>query len=40
LFSSPKKVGVDQAEGVVRTWLGFPKKNPALAAAASKDPAE
>ncbi len=40
LFSSPKKVGVDQAEGVVRTWLGFPKKNPALAAAAGKDPAE
>jgi GTP-binding protein len=29
LFSSLKKVGVDQAEGVVRAWLGIPKKNPA-----------
>jgi len=29
LFSSPKKVGVDQAEGVVRDWLGISKKNPA-----------
>lgn len=29
LFSSLKKVGVDQAEGVVRDWLGVPKKNPA-----------
>lgn len=29
LFSSPKRVGVDEAEGVVRDWLGTPKKNPA-----------
>ena len=29
LFSSLKRVGVDQAEGVVREWLGTPKKNPA-----------
>jgi len=29
LFSSLKKVGVDQAEGVVRDWLGVQKKNPA-----------
>ncbi len=29
LFSSLKKIGVDQAEGVVREWLGTPKKNPA-----------
>jgi GTP-binding protein len=29
LFSSLKKIGVDQAEGVVRDWLGTPKKNPA-----------
>jgi GTP-binding protein len=28
LFSSLKKIGVDQAEGVVREWLGTPKKNP------------
>jgi hypothetical protein len=31
LFSSLKRVGVDQAEGVVRDWLGVPKKNPAQA---------
>jgi GTP-binding protein len=31
LFSSLKKVGVDQAEGVVRDWLGVPKNNPAQA---------
>jgi GTP-binding protein len=29
LFSSLKKIGVDQAEDVVRSWLGTPKKNPA-----------
>ena len=29
LFSSLKRVGVDEAEAVVRTWLGTPKKNPA-----------
>ncbi len=29
LFSSLKRVGVDQAEGVVRGLLGVPKKNPA-----------
>lgn len=29
LFSSLKRVGVDEAEGVVRDWLGVPKKNPA-----------
>lgn len=29
LFSSLKKTGVDEAEAVVRTWLGVPKKNPA-----------
>lgn len=29
LFSSLKRVGVDEAEGVVRNWLGTPKKNPA-----------
>jgi GTP-binding protein len=31
LFSSLKKVGVDQAEGVVRDWLGVAKNNPAQA---------
>ncbi|MEW5771043.1 MAG: ribosome biogenesis GTP-binding protein YihA/YsxC [Pseudomonadota bacterium] len=34
LFSSLKRVGVDEAEGVVRTWLGVPKKNPAQASEA------
>lgn len=29
LFSSLKRTGVDEAEGVVRQWLGVPKKNPA-----------
>lgn len=29
LFSSLKRDGVDEAEGVLRTWLGVPKKNPA-----------
>ena len=29
LFSSLKKVGVEEAEMVVRKWLGTPKKNPA-----------
>ena len=29
LFSSLKRVGVDEAEAVVRVWLGAPKKNPA-----------
>jgi len=29
LFSSLKRVGVDEAENVVRNWLGTPKKNPA-----------
>jgi len=29
LFSSLKKSGVDEAEAVVRKWLGVPKKNPA-----------
>lgn len=29
LFSSLKRVGVDEAEAVVRHWLGVPKKNPA-----------
>lgn len=29
LFSSLRKEGVDEAEGVVRAWLGTPKKNPA-----------
>jgi GTP-binding protein len=29
LFSSPKREGVDEAEAVVRGWLGVPKKNPA-----------
>lgn len=29
LFSSLKRVGVDEAEAVVRNWLGTPKKNPA-----------
>lgn len=29
LFSSPKRLGVDEAEAVVRDWLGTPKKNPA-----------
>ena len=29
LFSSLKKTGVDEAEAVVRAWLGVPKKNPA-----------
>lgn len=45
LFSSSKKVGVDQAEGVVREWLGVPKKSQGQAqlpeeAPADKDPAE
>lgn len=39
LFSSLKRVGVDEAEGVVRTWLGTPKKNPAQGdQAGSKSP--
>ncbi len=29
LFSSLKRVGVEEAEDVVRAWLGTPKKNPA-----------
>jgi GTP-binding protein len=29
LFSSLKKVGVEEAEALVRGWLGTPKKNPA-----------
>ncbi len=29
LFSSLKRVGVDEAENLVRDWLGTPKKNPA-----------
>jgi len=29
LFSSLKRDGVDEAEGVLRNWLGVPKKNPA-----------
>jgi GTP-binding protein len=29
LFSSLKRDGVDEAEGVLRVWLGVPKKNPA-----------
>ncbi len=29
LFSSLKRDGVDEAEGVLRGWLGVPKKNPA-----------
>lgn len=29
LFSSLKRVGVDEAEALVRQWLGTPKKNPA-----------
>jgi GTP-binding protein len=29
LFSSLKRVGVDEAEAVVRNWLGTAKKNPA-----------
>lgn len=29
LFSSLKKEGVEEAEGVVRNWLGLAKKNPA-----------
>ncbi len=29
LFSSLKRAGVDEAEAVVRKWLGVPKKNPA-----------
>lgn len=28
-FSSLKKQGADEAEGVIRAWLGTPKKNPA-----------
>jgi len=40
LFSSLKKVGVEQAEGVVRDWLGVPKKSPVLAATPGKDQAE
>jgi GTP-binding protein len=40
LFSSSKKVGVDQAEGIVREWLGVPKKNQAQAELPTKDPAD
>ena len=29
LFSSPKREGVDEAEAVVRGWLGVAKKTPA-----------
>ncbi|MDO9225532.1 MAG: ribosome biogenesis GTP-binding protein YihA/YsxC [Pseudomonadota bacterium] len=29
LFSTPKRVGVEEAEAVVRGWLGVPKKTPA-----------
>jgi hypothetical protein len=29
LFSSLKRVGVDQAEAWCANWLGVPKKNPA-----------
>lgn len=29
LFSSPKRIGVEEAEGVVRGWLGLAKKAPA-----------
>ena len=29
LFSSPKREGLDEAEAVVREWLGVAKKNPA-----------
>ncbi len=29
LFSSLKRDGADEAEGVLRAWLGVPKKNPA-----------
>lgn len=29
LFSSLKREGVDEAEALLRTWLGVPKKNPA-----------
>ncbi|MBU1664263.1 MAG: YihA family ribosome biogenesis GTP-binding protein, partial [Gammaproteobacteria bacterium] len=29
LFSSPKRVGVEEAEAVVRGWLGVTKKAPA-----------
>lgn len=29
LFSSPKREGVDEAEAVIRRWLGVEKKNPA-----------
>jgi GTP-binding protein len=29
LFSSLKRTGVDEAEAVVRNWLGVAKKNPA-----------
>jgi GTP-binding protein len=39
LFSSSKKVGVDQAEGVVRQWLGVPKKSQAQAELSAKDTA-
>ena len=28
-FSSPNRLGVDEAEGVIRTWLDMTKKNPA-----------
>ena len=40
LFSSSKKVGVDQAEGVVREWLGVPKKSPGQAELSENDPAD
>lgn len=29
LFSSLKKEGAEEAEGILRAWLGVPKKNPA-----------
>lgn len=29
LFSTPKRIGVEEAEAVVRGWLGVPKKTPA-----------
>lgn len=40
LFSSSKKVGVDQAEGIVREWLGVPKKSPGQAELPEKVPAD
>jgi len=39
LFSSLKRMGMDEAEGVIRAWLGVPKKNPAEGeAAGTKQP--